>query len=157
MKIAPRNSLTSCYGHYCRQAGLGPPDYFGGTRFQRGSGLLSDFRNRAVPFVLPFIKNAALGAGRYILRKGNEFISDLDSGVGFKTAAKQRLGEVKSDFFKNVLGRQGGGSGRWGGIKRKRLSDNLSAPFPFHDNQSGSRRVRGRKPKKKSREPDIFD
>lgn len=152
MKIIPRSTHQQCYSHFCKQAGLGP--VFEGGTFQRGSGLFSNFRSVAAPILSPLFSKAKT----YLLRKGADFLSDISSGTSFKDAAKNRLGEVKSDLINTIVGKQEG-SGR----RRKRRRVNLSAPFPYVRRQKGRGRKRkqikrcGRKKPKKRKKTDIFD
>ena len=147
MKAPPRMELRSCYGHYCRQAGLGPP-FFEGGRFQRGSGLIQNFASKVIPYIKPFVKEAALSAGRYLLSKGGDFLSDIEGGANLRESAKRRFGEIKSDVIDTFGGRQRGSGGR---KKRRRLQ--IQAPFPF-DNQTTTKRRGART--KNSRAKDIF-
>jgi hypothetical protein len=158
MRIIARDNAQACYSHFCRQAGLsgGGPPVFSGVRFQRGSGLISNFSRGAIPYFAPILKHAALGAGRYLLGKGGDFLSALESGENFKTAAKQKFGEIKRDFLDTVLRRKSQkGSGRKKkkkkGKKKRAAVGTISARFPHYKGQSGGRRRTVSKRKKTSK------
>lgn len=172
MKIIPRNTPQACYYHYCRQAGLGGRNYnndviFRGGSYQKGSGLLSTFGKVAVPLITPLLKKAAMSAGRYLLNKGGQFLSDVTSGTPAGAAARQRLKQMKSDVI-NTIARRQSGTGR-----RKRKRPTLSAPFPYIASHKTARRKRkrssvkrslskkrkthGKKKRTKRKKTDIFD
>ena len=138
MRIIPGNDYKICYDHFCRQQRGG--DVFQGARWQKGSGLFGKFERFAIPYMQPFLRAMAVKASRYLGRNGGEFITDLESGAPFKEAAKQRLGEIKSDILKPFTQ---GGSGR----RRRRRKPRLTAPFPAQQarRQKGSGQRRGRK------------
>ncbi|KAL3082487.1 hypothetical protein niasHT_038319 [Heterodera trifolii] len=147
-RMAPLLRVVNVSGTASQQAGRGEQQYFVGTRYQRGGGLL----HNVARFLMPMASNLLSSASKEGIAAGTRVLGDLSQGK----ALKESLETHAKQGFENLAGKlHQCGKGESYGVKGRR--GQIMAKVKKHSNTSSNDHAIGRNGTVKRRRNKIMD
>ncbi|KAL3073232.1 hypothetical protein niasHT_031180 [Heterodera trifolii] len=147
-RMAPLLRVVNVSGTASQQEGRGEQQYFVGTRYQRGGGLL----HNVARFLMPMASNLLSSASKEGIAAGTRVLGDLSQGK----ALKESLATHAKQGFENLAGKlHQCGKGESYGVKGRR--GQIMAKVKKHSNTSSNDHAIGRNGTVKRRRNKIMD